>query len=121
MSIQLGDTFYWKDGGHLWVVISDPDDHCGVFVTVNLTKDVFRAGKECELSIGDHRWIVQKTYVSYGDARLWGPKEEANLAAQIVLGTMKMHSPMVNPALGKIIAIGKKSKSLPENYKKYLW
>jgi hypothetical protein len=120
LAIQVGDTFYWKDGGHLWVVISDPHQHCGVFVTVNLTTDLFRAGTDCELDVGSHRWVVKKSYVSYGDARLWGPKEEANLAAQILLGTMKMHSPMVNPALAKIIAAGKVTKALAENFKKYL-
>lgn len=120
MAIQLGDTYYWKDGGHLWVVISDPAKHCGEFVAVNLTTDVFRAGKECELNVGDHKWISKKTYVCFGDAMKLGPKEESNLQAQIAIGTMKMHSPMNPSVLAKVIAKGKITKSLADDLKAYL-
>ena len=120
MAIQLGDTFFVRDGGHLWVVISDPHEHCGVFVTVNLTTDEFRAGRDCVLRPGDHRWVSRETYISYGDARLWGPREEVKLSGQLALGTMKMHSPMVDPTLARIIAVGKTTKALAVNFKKYL-
>ena len=118
--MKLGDTFYWRDGGHLWVVVSDPALHSGEFVIVNLTKDVFRAGMECPLAPGEHRWITQTTYVTFGDARKMGPKEEANLAVQITLGTIRMHSPVSLAVLTKIISAGKVSKAIPEALKTYL-
>lgn len=118
MSLQIGDTFYWKEGGHLWVVISDPTK--GECVIANLTKDVFRAGKECVLSPGEHRWISSKTYVSFGDARCMGVTEMANLAKQIALGTIKMHDQMSQVTLKKIVQAAMISNAIPEGLKAYL-
>lgn len=120
LAIQFGDTYYWKDGGHLWVVISDPTIHCGEFVAVNLTTDEFRAGKDCELNVGDHKWITKKTYVCFGAAMKLGPREEANLLKQIAIGTIKTHSPMSPVVLAKIIAKGKTTKALAAYLKAYL-
>ena len=66
VTTQLGDAFLFGLHSHLWIVISEPAKHAGNFVIVNLTTDVFRAGKECELGLGDHEWIIQKCYVSFG-------------------------------------------------------
>jgi hypothetical protein len=120
LAIQIGDTYYWGEGGHLWVVISDPSKHCGEFVAVNLTKDEFRAGKDCELHVGDHKWISHKTYVNFGDAMKLGPKEESNLQKQMALKTIKTHSPMSQEVLTKIVAKGKTSKALADELKAYL-
>jgi hypothetical protein len=120
LAIQLGDTFYWKEGGHLWVVISDPAKNCGEFIAVNLTKDLFRAGKDCELNVGDHKWIAERTFVCFGDAMKLGPKEELKLQKQIASGTIKMHSPVGRATLEKIVAAGKISKALADCFKKYL-
>ena len=118
--MQIGDTFYWKDGGHLWVVISDPECHDGEFIMVNLTKDLFRAGKECELNEGDHRWIKEKTYVSFGDAKKVGPKETVNLEKHIESGVIRTHYPMKEAVLKKIISAAKQSKAMPEGYIDFL-
>ena len=118
--VQLGDTFYWKEGGHLWIVISDPQAHGGEFIVVNLTKDAFRAGKECELQPNEHKWITVKTYVSFRDAQKYGAKEEVNLAKQIALGTIKKHLPVSTVLLQKIVNIGKQSKTLSDGYKVFL-
>lgn len=85
--MQIGDTYLWSEGGHLWVVVSDPNLHKGEFIAVNLTKDAFRAGKECELNIGDHQWIKEKTYVSFGDAiwRLYPGGAQCRLYADSLL------------------------------------
>ena len=118
--MQIGDTFYWGDGGHLWVVISDPSCHDGEFIMVNLTKDVFRAGKECELIVGDHRWIREKTYVSFGDAKKVGPREAVNLEKSIANGVIRTHYPMKPAVLQKIVSAAKESKALPEEYIDFL-
>jgi hypothetical protein len=114
--MQIGDTFLWNEGGHLWVVISDPSTHAGEFIAVNLTKDEFRAGKECELAPGDHQWIREKTFVSFGDAMRYAPKNALNLEKQIALGTMKRHYPMKHSVLQKIIAAAKVSKAIPVSF-----
>ena len=83
MAVQLGDTFLLGQASHLWVVISDPKKHAGEFVLVNITTDAFRAGKDCELNVGDHQWIRHKSYVNFGDARKVTPQEEANFRRQM--------------------------------------
>ncbi len=114
--MQLGDTFVID---HLWIVVSDPAKHAGKFIIVNLTTDIFRAGKECELNPGDHQWIKQKCYVSFADAREVSPKEEAKISAYMTAGTITKHFPM-NPAiLQKIVAAAKQSKALAVGLRKY--
>ena len=114
--MQIGDTFLWSEGGHLWVVISDPKMHGGEFIAANLTKDMFRAGKECELAPGDHQWIKEKTYVSFGDALKVGPKEAVNLENHISSGAIRRHFPMKSSVLEKIIEVAKKTKALPTGF-----
>ncbi|MGA3334965.1 MAG: hypothetical protein ABSC62_12475 [Terracidiphilus sp.] len=118
--MQIGDTFYWNEGGHLWVVISDPNMHAGEFIAVNLTKDLFRSGKDCELLPSDHRWIKEKTYVSFGDALKINSKECLRLEKSITAGTINRHFPMRPATLQKIIAAAKKSKAFAPAYLAYL-
>jgi hypothetical protein len=117
--MQCGDTFVLGDGGHLWIVISDPVKHAGNFVIANLTTDVNRAGKDCELNKGDHQWIKHKSFVNFSDAREVNLKEEACMIALIAAGHIRQHFPM-NPAiLQKIITAAKTSKALKTGLKKY--
>jgi hypothetical protein len=118
--MQTGDTFTFAQGGHLWVVISDPAKHSSSFVIVNLTTNSFRAGNDCVLDIGDHPWITEKSYVSYGDARLVGPDEEAKIARYMVAGTITKNFPMEPLILKDMIECGKKSTALSPLLKKYL-
>ena len=120
VAMQLGDTFILGAGGHLWIVISDPPQHNGHFIIVNLTTDVFRAGKECELNIGDHQWITEKCYVTFGDARKVSPKEAATIMSYMASGVVTKHFPMRLAVLQKIIAAGKTSKALPTGFLAYL-
>jgi hypothetical protein len=118
--MQIGDTFYWGDGGHLWVVISDPAQHAGEFIIVNLTHDLFRAGKECELNTGDHKWIYGKTYVAFGDAKKVLAADAVRLAKHIGSGMIHKHFPMKSNVLARIIAAAKKSRALPTGFLDYL-
>src|SRR5712664_1838063 len=92
--MQLGDTFILGQGGHLWIVISDPARNAGNFIIANLTTDSRRAGTECELNKGDHHWVTQKCFVNFGDAREVSPKEEAQIVAYMAAGTIKKHFPI---------------------------
>ena len=115
-SMQLGDTFVIE---HLWIVISDPAKHAEKFIIVNLTTDRERAGTECELGMGDHEWITQKSYVSFGDALEVGRKEELKIIEQMAAGTIKKHYPMKPAVLQKIMVAAKTSRSLRIGFRKY--
>lgn len=113
MTVQPGDTFLLGQGSHLWIVISDPAKHKGDFVIVNLTSDQFRAGKECELNVGDHPWVKHKSYVSFGDARRVTPIEEAKIQLYLSQGHMKRYFPVKEAVLQRIIGAAKTSKAIP--------
>jgi len=119
-SLQLGDTFILGEGGHLWIVISDPAKNGGSFIIANLTTDKWRAGMHCELNCGDHKWITEKCFVNFGDARVVNPAEEARIVALIAAGRIIKHFPIKDAILQKIILAGKQSKALSINKKKYL-
>jgi hypothetical protein len=117
--MQLGDTFIMGEGGHLWVVISDPSTH-PEFIIVNVTKNAFRAGKDCELSPGDHPFIKQKSYVAYGDAQRVTADAGIKLQKCLDTGAVTRHVPMNKPVLDKIVAAGKTSTALRTEYRDYL-
>jgi hypothetical protein len=119
-SLQISDTLVFAQGGHLWVVISDSTKHAGLSIIVNFTSDIFRAGKDCELNVGDHQWIKKKCYVSFGDARMITPKKESTIMKLIASGTIKTHFPVKSSVLQKIVAAAKISKAMPEEIKCYL-
>jgi hypothetical protein len=118
--MQAGDTFLLGEGSHLWIVISDPAKHAGHFIIVNLTTDVFRAGKDCELNPGDHEWISKKCFVSFGDARKVSPTEAAKILSLMPGGTITKHFPMKSAVLQKIISAGRRSKALSEGFRTFL-
>jgi hypothetical protein len=118
--LQAGDTFVMGQGGHLWMVISDPVAHGGECVIVNLTTDAFRAGKECELNVGDHQWITEKCYVSMGDARKVTCQEEARILAYMQTGAIRKQFPLKPAVLKKIVEAAKASKAFPTGLQSYL-
>lgn len=115
----LGDTFIMGERGHLWVVISDPSAH-SEFIIVNVTKNSFRAGKDCELSPGDHPFIKQKSYVNYGDAQCVTAEAGAKLQKCLDTGAVTRHVSMNKLVLDKIVAAGKTSTALRTEYRDYL-
>jgi hypothetical protein len=117
--MKLGDTFIIGEGGHLWIVISDPAKHSSKFVIANLTTDANRAGTDCELNRGDHQWIKEKCYVNFADAREVTPVEEARMRESIVAGTIARHFPMKIAILQRILTAAKKSKALPTGLRNY--
>ena len=119
-SLQLGDTLIFAPGGHLWIVISDASKHAGTCIIVNLTTDLFRAGRDCELKRGDHPWITEQSYVSYGDARMVSPKEDAQIIALMANGTITRHHHMCTPIIEKIIAAARSSKAISPGLLVYL-
>ena len=119
-SIHLGDTFTLTPGGHLWIVLSDPDKNCGKFVIVNLTTDSRRAGIDCILDVGDHPWIREKSYISYGDAQIVTPEEKAKILKSIEAGVTTRDFPVDLDILKDIVDCGKKSRALAPIFKSLL-
>jgi len=68
---------------HLFFVISDPAQHGGTFVAVNITHDYIRAGSDCVLQIGDHPWISGESYVTFRDALEITPSQASGLHSLI--------------------------------------
>jgi hypothetical protein len=122
--MKLGDAFRWGTPPkvkvrHLFFVISDPAQHGGTFVVVNITQDHIRAGRDCVLQIGDHPWITGESFVTFRDARLITPPEETHLIS--LFGTeVLVEAPLDPIVLKRIIEAAKTSRSLAPVYKRYL-
>ena len=118
--MQLGDAFVMSiPPVHLWFVISDPTKNRGTYIIVNLTTDLFRAGKECVLNPGDHPWIRETSYISFADAIEITP--EHNKTVTSFIGTkIIMQSSLEPKILRKIIQAAKHSKAISSGFKRYL-
>lgn len=122
--MKLGGAFRWGTPPkvkvrHLFFVISDPAQHGGTFVVVNITQDHIRAGRDCVLQIGDHPWITGESFVTFRDARLITPPEEAHLISMFGAEVL-VEAPVDLIVLKRIIEAAKSSRSLAPVYKKYL-
>lgn len=122
--MNLGDAFLMAvppsfQSDHLFFVISDPNQHGGTFVIVNVTSDVFRAGKECVLNPGDHPWIKKQCFVAFADAM-----EITAVQAQMIqalMGNKISMQPCLNPpTLARIVEAAKQSTAIPVALRKYL-
>jgi translation initiation factor IF-2 len=120
VATQRGDSFVIGQGGHLWIVISDPSQHNGEYIIVNLTTDEFRAGKDCEVSPSEHQWITDKCFVSFGDARKVTSAEDAKITAHMATKAIRKQFPVTGALLQKILIAAKKSKALPPAFMAYL-
>ncbi|MDR3773275.1 MAG: hypothetical protein P4L26_08005 [Terracidiphilus sp.] len=122
--MKLGDAFRMGvppkfTVPHLFFVISDPTQHGGAFVAVNITKDYIRAGRECVLQIGDHPWITAESFVTFRDALEITPAKAVGLHR--LIGTeVFIENPLDPAVLRRIIVAAKASKSLRPVCKKYI-
>ena len=104
---------------HLWFVISDPIANGGTFIIVNLTTDEVRAGRECVLTPGDHEWIRETCFVTFGDALEITPALSENIDK--LIGTkVLMQGPLRNDVLERIVNAAKCSTAIPVSFKRYL-
>jgi hypothetical protein len=122
--MKLGDAFRWGTPPkikvrHLFFVISDPAQHGGTFVVVNITQDYIRAGRDCVLQKGDHPWITGESFVTFRDARLITPAEEIHLTSLFGREVL-VEAPLDPIILKRIVAAAKASRSLAPLFKKYL-
>lgn len=70
--MDAGETFRRPGGGHLWIVISEPQQNRQCIAVVNITsvrKNV-RYDSSCILHVGDHPFIQHESYVLYQESRV---------------------------------------------------
>jgi hypothetical protein len=122
--MKIGDAFTMTvppkyNIPHLFFVISDPCKNSGIYHIVNITTDYIRAGKECVLNVGDHKWITEPSYITFRDAR------EIDIALGKVLDSLvgtqiKMQAALRAEVLQRIVEAAKASKAIPIRFKKFL-
>jgi len=122
--MHLGDAFLMGSPGgatkHLYIVISNPAAHREHGFIVNINTNKQRAGVECSLMCGDHPWVKQECWVSFGDARLVGPTQWAHIQTGIAQGIVVPQPPISLAVITKIVAAAKTSIAFPPSYLKYL-
>jgi hypothetical protein len=122
--MQKGDTFLMGSVGgskkHLWILISDLNKHNGAGVIVNLTTNKERSGSDCCLSAGDHPWLVEACWVSYGDAIYLSTDKWLKIQQGIANKLIIQREPLTKVHLEKVISAAKVSKAFPTIYLKFL-
>jgi len=120
--MKFGDAFTMAvppryDTPHLFFVISDPSKNGGEYVIVNITTDYIRAGRECVLNVGDHDWIREASFVSFGDARKIG----SDTPLEKLIGTLVVMRTPLKPETLKIVSeAAKQSTALTDELKTLL-
>lgn len=103
MALRAGDTLQAADRSlesHLWVVLSDPENHPADPVLIaNLTS--WRRDKDdaCLLHRGDHPFVRRKTCVNYRDSRGVPPEK---LEEALARGLLIPRPPVEAPVLRKM-------------------
>jgi len=87
---------------------------------VNLTTNAARAGTDCKLSKGDHPFIAQDSYISYGDALEITPTKAKNLEELIEKKFIHTHAPIEEKYVTKICAAAMTSKAFQVRLRRYL-
>lgn len=122
--MQKGDTFLMGNVGgnkkHLWIVLSDLSKHHGTGIIVNLTTDKERSGGDCSLCAGDHQWLTEECWVSYGDAMCLSPDKWLKIQHGVTQRLIIPHDPLAKAHLEKIISAAKVSKAFSSVYMKFL-
>ena len=107
--MNIGDTFVWcptVGGDHLWILISDPEDHDGECVLVNLTESS-HGPHSYTLRPGQHRYIYKDSDVNFGDAFKSNVEE---VERHVAIGTARPHDAMDMAVVTEII---KRAKTHP--------
>jgi hypothetical protein len=122
--MRLGDAFLMGNPGgatkHLWIVISDPTAHGGNGLIVNVTTHKRRAGGECSLLPGDHPWVTQECWISFGDARVVAPNQWARIQTGIAQGIVLPQAPASSSVVARIVGAAKTSVAFAPDFLKYL-
>jgi hypothetical protein len=71
--LRPGDTFHSELDGHLWVVLTEPDDS-GRIVCVNFTTRQAWSDSTTVCQAGEHRFFAHETVVAYRYAQRYATK-----------------------------------------------
>ena len=109
------DTFTFRsgsDGGHLWVVASDPDQNATRVLIVNFTtvRGVRFEDLSCVVEPGEHPRFTKPSYVAFARARL---HTLAYLDGLEVSKTIKLDDPLSPAIMSQVHAGAAISTNLP--------
>jgi hypothetical protein len=95
--VKAGDTFFFGEDKHLWMIISDPEqDAERVLIVMFHTLRDLRHDPACVLEDGDHPFINRPTWVNYRRARITSIRALAALEAN---GELRRHEPLSDRVL----------------------
>ncbi len=96
--MEAGDTFRYGNGGHLWVVVSDPalDRTCVVIVNMTTDRGIDRS---CVLGPHDHPFVSRPTCMRYDMARIVA---DADLERYVSSNTIRLQEPVSPEVLARI-------------------
>ena len=119
--MEIGDAFVLRnpkiERGHLWIVISKPQDDPLNIVIVNLTSEAECKDFSCTLGTEDHPWIKYSTLVSYRDAKC---VPVSTLDALITSGDLISKESATNDLIGKLLRGAEVTGRLPIKCQKVL-
>ena len=73
MPLKCGDTFLLpkssKATEHLWIIVTEIDDHTRKAICVNLTTLRNHSDTTCVLKRGDHPFVVHDSVINFSDAQ----------------------------------------------------
>lgn len=100
MRLYAGRTLFLQpQGGHLWVVVTEPTGDPPQVLLVNFTTYRRPSDPTLILQPGSHSFIDRPTAVSYGDAKLAG----VEVLEQLVnAGAARFHDDCTEPLLASI-------------------
>lgn len=103
MPVAIGDTFTLGPGGHLWMVITDPDGPDGHFVMVNMTSlSPYIKDTTCHLHAGDHPFVQHDSVIAYGDAEEWWVHGECGYDDRLARQMIQPNAPLSLAVLRRI-------------------
>ncbi len=119
--MKAGDTYRVTNPGpgidenrHLWVILSDPDQHPQEVLAVFMTTADRRRDQTCILEPGDHPAITRKTCIAYGVATVW---TKASFLRAIQDDDIRMKEAVSDEVLEKIRKLAAFSPTMMLNHR----
>lgn len=109
MAIALGDTLLIE--GHLFVVLSDPQQNPDRIVLAMLTTLEDWKDDSCTLNPGDHPFICHPTCVDYAGRQ--GTPAVETLESGLKAGTIRRQEPLQKEVLLKVLKGADESDFIP--------
>jgi hypothetical protein len=117
--LRAGDTFLFSDRSepHLWILISDIENHPDEVIRVHATTYEPHKDQSCILEAGDHRRIIHRSCIAYRNARL---ESLTTLIGLVDDGTIVLDEPVSAEILKRIRDGGNVTENLRVHHRQIL-